>query len=405
MKSVTSARILSVSEVNQYLKTLLESNSLLKNLTIQGELSNVKRAASGHLYFSLKDATSKIDCVMFKNAALGLKFIPKEGQQVTLRGSLGVYLPSGQYQITVRSMEPQGVGDLFQAYLALKSELEAQGYFDQERKKKLPEIISRVGIVTSPTGAAIKDMIAIIKRRNPLIDIVIYPSLVQGDEAPKNIIQGIRMFNERQSVDVIVIGRGGGSIEDLWAFNDKNLARAILESELPVISAVGHEIDYTISDFVSDLRAPTPSGAAELVAEETMSMTRALVQLKRRLIQSLETKIVSNREQLGRMKKELLRFHPRERIGDMRLHLDVIQERMLRSVKGRLKNDRLQIKNIEMRLGLMNPMNVLKKGYVRVTDNQGLSIGSVAGLKVDQRIMLHFIDGEVDAEIRSIKEN
>lgn len=402
---MTNAKILSVSELNQYLKTLLESNSLLRNLVIQGELSNVKRAASGHLYFSLKDAGSKIDCVMFKNAAIGLKFLPKEGQKVTLRGSLGVYLPSGQYQITVRSMEPQGLGDLFQAYLVLKAELEASGYFDQEHKKKLPEIISRVGLVTSPSGAAVKDMISIIKRRNPLMDIVIYPSLVQGDEAAGNIIKGIRAFNAARSVDVIIIGRGGGSIEDLWAFNDEQLAKAIYESELPIVSAVGHEIDYTIADFVADLRAPTPSGAAELVAEETLSMIRALITQKSRLIEIMEAKIDRNRESLLRMKKELLRFRPKERIEEMRLHLDIINDRIIRALNNRIKNERQQLLNVKTRIEAMSPVNVLKKGYVRVTDNNGLPIVAVTGLTVDQLVTLHFADGEAEANIQSTKEN
>lgn len=402
---MTNAKILSVSELNQYIKTLLESNSLLRNLVIQGELSNVKRAASGHLYFSLKDTGSKIDCVMFKNAAIGLKLQPREGQKVTLRGSLGVYLPSGQYQITVRSMEPQGMGDLFQAYLVLKDELEAKGYFDRDHKNKLPEIISRVGLVTSPTGAAVKDMISIIKRRNPLIDIVIYPSLVQGDEAAGNIIKGLRAFNAARSVDVIIIGRGGGSIEDLWAFNDERLAKAIYESELPIVSAVGHEIDYTIADFVADLRAPTPSGAAELVAEETLSMIRALVTQKSRLIQTMEAKIGRNRETIMRIKKEFLRFRPKERIEEMRLHLDVINDRMIRALNSRIKSERQQLLNVKTRIEATSPLQVLKKGYVRVTDNNGLPIASVTSLTVDQLVTLHFADGEAEASIQSTKEN
>ena len=402
---MTNAKILSVSELNQYIKTLLESNSLLRNLVIQGELSNVKRAASGHLYFSLKDTGSKIDCVMFKNAAIGLKFLPREGQKVTLRGSLGVYLPSGQYQITVRSMEPQGMGDLFQAYLVLKDELEAKGYFDRDHKNKLPEIISRVGLVTSPTGAAVKDMISIIKRRNPLIDIVIYPSLVQGDEAAGNIIKGLRAFNAARSVDVIIIGLGGGSIEDLWAFNDERLAKAIYESELPIVSAVGHEIDYTIADFVADLRAPTPSGAAELVAEETLIMIRALVTQKSRLIQTMEAKIGRNRETIMRIKKEFLRFRPKERIEEMRLHLDVINDRMIRALNSRIKSERQQLLNVKTRIEAMSPLQVLKKGYVRVTDNNGLPIASVTSLTVDQLVTLHFADGEAEASIQSTKEN
>lgn len=402
---MTNAKILSVSEVNKYVKTLLESNSLLRNLAIQGELSNVRRASSGHLYFSLKDTGSKIDCVMFKNAAVGLSFLPKEGQKVTIRGSFGVYLPYGQYQITVRFMEPQGVGDLFQAYLVLKDKLEDKGYFDHDHKKKLPEIISRVGLVTSPTGAAIKDVISIVKRRNPLIDIVIYPSPVQGDEAAPAIIKGIRYFNQAQSVDVIIIGRGGGAIEDLWAFNDEQLAKVIYDSQLPIISAVGHEIDYTIADFVADLRAPTPSGAAELVAEETLGMIEALIAQKKRLIQLIETKILKNREALEQMKRNLRRFRPRERLDDKRIQLDAIQDRMMLAMKNKIKNEHLQLKNVQTRITAMNPAKVLKKGYVRVTNAAGLPVDSITGLKIDQLITLRFVDGEVAANIQSIKEN
>ncbi|HEY5537535.1 MAG TPA: exodeoxyribonuclease VII large subunit [Acetobacterium sp.] len=402
---MANPRILSVSEVNQFLKTLLESNSLLKNLMIQGELSNVKRAASGHLYFSLKDTASKIDCVMFKNAAMGIKFIPKEGMKVTLRGSLGVYPPSGQYQITVRSMEPQGQGDLYQAYLALKDELSELGYFDLDRKKKLPKTVSRVGLVTSPTGAAVQDMITIIKRRNPLMDIVLYPSLVQGDAAADNIIAGIRAFNDLKSVDVIIIGRGGGSIEDLWAFNDKNLAKVIFDSELPIISAVGHEIDFTIADFVADLRAPTPSGAAELVAEETLAFINRLEQVKNRLIQSMNGQIRKNREALFQLKKDLMRFRPRERVEEMRLNLDVLQERLLRSIKGMIKENRQQIKHLEASLETVNPLNVLNRGYVLVTDKNGIPIGTVKGLRLGQEVNLRFKDGESLVCIESTKEN
>jgi len=402
---MANPRILSVSEVNQFLKTLLESNSILRNLMIQGELSNVKRAASGHLYFSLKDPASKIDCVMFKNAAQGIKFVPKEGMKVTLRGSLGVYPPSGQYQITVRSMEPQGQGDLYQAYLALKEELEGKGYFAKEKKKKLPATVSRVGLVTSPTGAAVEDMISIIKRRNPLMDIVLYPSLVQGEAAAKNIIAGIRTFNDLKSVDVIIIGRGGGSIEDLWAFNDKNLAKVIFDSELPIVSAVGHEIDFTIADFVADLRAPTPSGAAELVAEETLGFIHRLEQVKNRLIQAMTRQISNNREALFRLRKELLRFRPRERVEEIRLNLDVLQESLLRSMKGMIKENRQQLKHLEARLEAINPVNVLNRGYVLVTDKNGTPVGTVNALNPGQHIKLRFKDGEADVLIETIKEN
>jgi|LGVE01.1.fsa_nt_gb exodeoxyribonuclease VII large subunit len=401
---MSNPRILSVTEVNQYLKTLIGSNSILKSLSIQGELSNVKKVASGHIYFSLKDAGSRIDCVMFKNVSHGLKYNPIDGMKVTIRGSLGVYTPSGRYQITVRSMEEKGQGDLYQAFLALKDKFERQGYFSIKNKKKMPKTVNRVGIVTSATGAAIEDMISIIHRRNALIDIVIYPSLVQSDKAAKNISAGIEAFNALESVDVIIIGRGGGSIEDLWAFNDEELGKTIFNSKLPLISAVGHETDFTLSDFVADLRAPTPSGAAELVAEETQNYSRDIDHLDKQIRKLMIKEIQKNREKLVSLNRELIGFHPQEHLDELRLHIDQLNNRMMRSIKGMIKDKRLEIKHYKSQLKSTNPLNVLNRGYVLVIDDCGKVIGSVDRLQKNQTLKLKFKDGSAEVCVKSIKE-
>lgn len=401
---MVASRVLSVTEVNQFLKTLVESNSILKHLMVEGEFSNVKQAASGHLYFSLKDHGSKIDCVMFKNTAKALKFLPKEGLKVTLKGALGIYAPNGHYQITVSSMEPEGLGGLYQVYLELKEKLKKQGLFSKENKKLLPSGISRVGLVTSKTGAAIEDMISIIKRRNPLMDIVLFPSLVQGEEAARNIIQGIKTFNLLNNVDVIIIGRGGGSIEDLWAFNDEELARAIFDSQLPIISAVGHETDFTIADFVADLRAETPSGAAELVAEDLENTLFIYRQLEGRILKAMEGKIQNKQGEVENQRKRIMRFNPEKRIEEIRMDLDFTQERLIRSTNQLLKNDIQRLKGLKARITVGNPQNILQRGYVLVKDHEGKALGSVNGLKSGDVLGLHFKDGEVEAWVKSIKE-
>ncbi|WKY46812.1 exodeoxyribonuclease VII large subunit [Eubacteriaceae bacterium ES3] len=398
-----NTKALSVSDVNQYIKTLLETNSLLKNLLIQGELSNVRKSAAGHLYFSLKDQKSKLDCVMFKNAAGKLKFLPKEGQQVSLRGAIGLYLPSGQYQITVRTMEPKGQGDLYQAYLMLKDELEAKGFFSQAAKKELPEAIGRVGIVTSPTGAALQDMITIIKRRNPLMDIVVYPSLVQGPEAYKTIISGIRAFNTIQNVDVIVLARGGGSIEDLWAFNHEELAEAIYESQLPVISAVGHEIDFTIADFVADLRAPTPSGAAELVAEDQHTLIQRMIELKNRMTTSMVRQLEAHSLAVGEMNKRINRYKPINRIEDLRLRIDVTEKQIRSLVNRHLSQERILLDQYRLRIEAMNPENILKKGYILVEDENRKIVSSVKQIKPGQKLKMRLSDGRSSVEVLEVE--
>jgi exodeoxyribonuclease VII large subunit len=399
-----NSKVLSVSDVNQYIKTLLESNSLLKNLLIQGELSNVRKSAAGHLYFSLKDSQSKLDCVMFRNTVKDLKFLPKEGQEVTVRGAIGIYLPSGQYQMTVRSMEPRGKGDLYQAFLMLKDELKEKGYFDQEHKKVLPAIIGRVGVVTSPTGAALQDMITIIKRRNPLMDILVYPSLVQGPEAYRSLIDGIKAFNAAGNVDVIVLARGGGSIEDLWAFNDERLARAIFESDLPIIAAVGHEIDYTIADFVADLRAPTPSGAAELVAEDQHLLIQRVNDLKIKMQNSLVRKLRVQTERLSEIEKRIHRYQPINRIQEERLKIDVMERSMKMAVNRNLSQERRLLDQLCLRIQAMNPEKLLKKGYVLLEDENNRLITSVKNIKIGQALKVRLSDGQAYTRVTEVEE-
>jgi exodeoxyribonuclease VII large subunit len=399
-----NSKVLSVSDVNQYIKTLLESNSLLKNLLIQGELSNVRKSAAGHLYFTLKDSQSKLDCVMFRNAVKNLKFLPQEGHQVTVRGAIGIYLPSGQYQMTVRSMEPRGKGDLYQAFLMLKDELKEKGYFDQDHKKDLPAIIGRVGVVTSPTGAALQDMITIIKRRNPLMDILVYPSLVQGPEAYKSLIDGIKAFNEAENVDVIVLARGGGSIEDLWAFNDEKLARAIFESDLPIISAVGHEIDYTIADFVADLRAPTPSGAAELVAEDQHLLIQRINVLKIEMQNYMVRKLKKQSEALKAFEKRMSRYQPIARIQEERLKIDMMERAMKTAMSRSLTQNRLLLDQLGLRIQAMNPEKLLKKGYVLLEDENNQLISSVKNMKTGQALKMRLSDGQAYATVTEVEE-
>ena len=261
---------LTVTQLNEYIKGILDHDPRLTDVYLRGEISNFKNHYStGHYYFTLKDEGGMIRAIMFRSSAVKLAFLPEDGMKVVAHGRISAFVRDGQYQIYCDSMEPDGIGALYIAYEQLKRKLEAEGLFDPSRKKPLPKIPSRVGIITSATGAAIRDMINVCGRRFPFAELVLYPSLVQGPDAPAQLIDGVRYFNEKQSVDVIIIGRGGGSIEDLWAFNNEDLAREIAASAIPVISAVGHETDFTICDFVADRRAPTPSAAAELAVPET----------------------------------------------------------------------------------------------------------------------------------------
>lgn len=395
-------RALSVTEVNHFIKTMLDSNSVLKNLMVEGEISNLKFHSSGHVYFSLKDSQSRIACVMFRNHVQNLKFRPEEGMKITIKGSISVFERTGQYQIYVRGMEPQGVGALYKAFEQLKEKFQTLGWLAPEQKKPLPDFIRRVGIVTSPTGAAIRDMISVIRRRNPQIHIVIYPTLVQGDGAAEGIARGIETFNTLKNVDVIIIGRGGGSMEDLWAFNEEMVGTAVHASEIPVVSAVGHETDFTIADFVADMRAPTPSVAGELVAENLLEWAGALTQLESRMLRAMNRSIEQKRRDLELATAQLLKNNPENQVAELRLYLDTLQDRMQRSLKLELKRQRERVIGLSRRLEALNPKNVLKRGYALAEDTTGKLVRSASQAEAAGTMRLKFHDGEVIVSV--IKE-
>ncbi|MEF9917761.1 MAG: exodeoxyribonuclease VII large subunit [Eubacterium sp.] len=395
-------RALSVTEVNHFIKTMLDTNSVLKNIMIEGEISNLKIHSSGHIYFSLKDQQSRIACVMFKNNVQNLKFKPEEGMNIVIKGSISVFERSGQYQIYVRSMEPQGIGALYQAFEQLKAKLENLGWFLSEKKQELPDFVKSVGIVTSPTGAAIRDMISVIQRRNPQIHIVIYPTLVQGDGSAEGIVKGIRAFNNLENVDVIIIGRGGGSMEDLWAFNEEIVSAAIHHSLIPIISAVGHETDFTIADFVADLRAPTPSVAGELVSDNLTEWSESILRLKIRLFDAIKKKVQFNRIELESLLSRLTRNSPENQALDLRLYLDNLQDHIQRKFSIQVEKKCDKIANLEKRLEILNPENVLKRGFIVAKDNKGKLIHSAKEALEMKTITLKFQDGEMI--VRVVKE-
>ena len=327
----------SVSALNAYIKQMMELDDFLSGVAVCGEISNFKRNSSGHLYFSLKDDNAAVSAVMFRSAAARLSFLPADGMKVTVYGRVSLYEKSGQYQIYVQTMRADGEGELTRAYEALKMKLSAEGLFSQERKKVLPKMPRRIGIITSPTGAAIRDMLNVTARRYPLADIIVFPSAVQGAEAPSQLRMGIELLNHLKSADVIIIGRGGGSIEDLWAFNDEALVRAVAESDIPVISAVGHETDFTLCDFAADCRAPTPSAAAELAVPDISSLASAAEYNFGRIFDGAERALSSRAELLSGLTKIISLNSPKARLERSSLKLDNIYSRLDSSEKERLR--------------------------------------------------------------------
>ena len=298
-------KTLSVGEVNNYVKKLVENDFILKNLNVKGEISNLKFHSSGHIYFSLKDENSKVNCIMFKNNAVNLDFRLEEGMKVEIKARLGVYHKEGTYQLYCENIKKAGIGELFEEFHKLKKELSEEGIFDEKYKRALPKFPKRIGIITARTGAAVRDIINVIQRRNKSLDIILYPAKVQGENAADSIIEGIRYFNNEKSVDVIILGRGGGSIEELWAFNNRDLAYEIFNSRIPTVSAVGHEVDFTISDFVSDMRAPTPSAAGELVSPSLQEMINDLVNKKDFLHRAIDRKFLNAKKDVDLLNKGL----------------------------------------------------------------------------------------------------
>ncbi|MBP3375141.1 MAG: exodeoxyribonuclease VII large subunit [Clostridia bacterium] len=398
--------IFSVSQINEYIKMTLESSPVLKNVFLRGEVSNFKsNYSSGHLYFSLKDETSSIKAVMFRSNASRLKFRLESGMKVVVHGRISTYTVSGDCQIIIDDMQPDGAGALAIAFEQLKKRLMAEGLFDAERKKPIPKFPKKVGVITSASGAALHDIINVSGRRSPATEIIIYPSYVQGELAPKSLTGGILFFNRKCQVDVIIIGRGGGSAEDLWCFNDEVLARAIAESEVPVISAVGHETDFTICDFVADLRAPTPSAAAELAFPDTAEILSRVKVLGRKAEDSTVNRLNNLQNRLEIMRKSVELHSPSTYLASRENTLALLKGRLNNAQKTIFDDAQNRFRMLCTRLEGVNPLAVLSHGYSVVENREGSIVSSVADVETGELITIKLSDGEINATVTEKKIN
>ncbi|MPQ42755.1 exodeoxyribonuclease VII large subunit [Clostridium tarantellae] len=396
-------KILTVTEVNNYLKKSIDNDFILNNLSVNGEISNLKYHSSGHIYFSLKDDNSKINCIMFRDNAVNLNLKLVEGMKVELKASLSVYIKEGSYQLYCKEIKKIGVGELFEKFEFLKKELKEEGIFNLEYKMNIPKYPKSIGIITSPTGAAIRDIITVIKRRNKLLDMILYPALVQGNEATKTLIEGIKYFNNKKNVDVIIIGRGGGSIEELWAFNDKELAYEIFNSSIPVVSAVGHEVDYTICDFVSDIRAATPSAAAEIVSPHLNNILENIEYIGEKLENFINVKIKNEKNKLNFLGKILQSNDPHIIINEKYNEVNELNRNLKYYLNVKLNKEKNRIEGLNNILMALNPLNTLGRGYALITDLEDNIISNVSNLKNNKNVKIRMKDGIVESEI-SIKE-
>lgn len=395
-------KTLSVSAVNNYIKKIIESDFILSSISIKGEISNFKAHSSGHFYFSLKDDKSKINCIMFRNYTQNIKFNPKDGKTVLVRGKISVYEKEGAYQIYIQEMKEEGVGELYAAFLELKDKLERQGLFDSSKKQAIPKYPRKVGVITSSTGAAVRDIINVAGRRNPHVSIVIYPSLVQGNDASDDIIKGIETLNNLQDVDVIIIARGGGSIEELWAFNNEALAYSIFKSKKPIITGVGHETDYTIADFVSDRRAPTPSAAAEL-AFPNINEIYGLLDNNKSKLNSLITAVLNDKyNRIEVLNKTLTIYSPINFILNQYNYIDKLQHKLTAAINSSISNNMAVLSKAQALLQAHNPLNVLNKGYSIIEDKAGNVIASKYNLKENSKIKIILKDGKVETELKDV---
>lgn len=398
-------RIVTVTELNEYVKASIENDFLLRGLFVKGEISNFTNHSTGHLYFTLKDEGGALSAVMFKSAASKLKFVPENGMKVVCGGRIGVYVKSGQYQIYAETMEPDGVGALYIAYEQLKKKLEAEGLFDESRKKPLPKIPRRIGVITSPTGAAVRDIINIIGRRFPYAEVLLYPALVQGDDAPPSLIEALDYFDRTRCVDVVIIGRGGGSIEDLWAFNNEALVRRVAAMTVPTVSAVGHETDFTLCDFAADRRAPTPSAAAEISVPDSMELKHKFENVARLLENDIAQSVAVRRERLSRLSKSRVLTDPRNFIFDRRMALGVIETRLYDKIKSAVDQKRARFSASCAKLDALNPLSVISRGYSAVFDREKTLVRSVSQVKKGDSISFMLTDGKIDAEVLNIERN
>lgn len=397
-------KTLSVGEVNNYVKKLVENDFILKNLNVKGEISNLKFHSSGHIYFSLKDENSKVNCIMFKNNAVNLDFRLEEGMKIEIKARLGVYHKEGTYQLYCENIKKAGIGELFEEFHKLKKKLSEEGIFDEKYKRALPKFPKRIGIITARTGAAVRDIINVIQRRNKSLDIILYPAKVQGENAADSIIEGIRYFNNEKSVDVIILGRGGGSIEELWTFNNRDLAYEIFNSRIPTVSAVGHEVDFTISDFVSDMRAPTPSAAGELVSPSLQEMINDLLNKKEFLHRAIDRKFLNVKKDVDLLHKGLKGNNPKHIIEKRIKEVNSLEEKL--NFLGKRKIDKAKDELIALNsiLQTLNPLNTLGRGYSVIMDKKDKVINEVSELKKNDMVKVIMKDGSVNIDIKIINE-
>lgn len=395
---------LKVSEVNQYIKKLFSSDWILSNLKVEGEISNFKHHYSGHIYFSLKDDKGKMKCVMFKSYNQNLNLKLEDGDKVIVTGYISLYEKEGSYQLYATDIEKSGIGELYEAFEKLKIKLEAEGLFDPISKKQLPTMPKKIGVVTSSTGAAVRDIITVIKRRFPVVDILIYPALVQGIYAADSICEGLNYLNSREDVDLIIVGRGGGSFEELFSFNDERIARTIYSLEKPVVSAVGHETDFTIADFVADLRAPTPSAAAEIVTPEINKLLEQLDEKLNRLVRSMNSVITKNKSKMNFMYNDLRYYGPLNRVRDMMQQQDSLFKRLVLSIKYNQKSRRDRIDSLYNALNYLNPISSIDRGYGIITDLYGNIITSVDSIDINKELNIILKDGIIKVKVVNINK-
>lgn len=395
--------IYTVAQVNTYIKNMFTQDFMLQSVFIRGEVSNCKYHSSGHIYFTLKDEKGTLSCVMFKGNRDGLKFALTEGQQVVVGGSVDVYERDGKYQLYARQIIRDGTGLLYERFEELKKELEERGMFAEEYKRPVPKYIRTLGVVTAPTGAAVRDIINVAKRRNPYIQIVLYPAIVQGDMAAESICNGIRAL-ERQGVDVMIVGRGGGSLEDLWAFNEEVVAQAVFDCEIPIISAVGHETDTTIIDYVADLRAPTPSAAAELAVYDYEQAAGILEEYAAALERPLRRKIKEQRDRADKLRMQLGYKSPAGRIREKRIRAVNLEDALSRSMERKLKERRHRLELLLEQFKGLSPLSKLNQGYSYVEDAKGHAIRRVAQVHPGDELTVNVTDGQIYVKVKDKQE-
>lgn len=396
--------IFTVSEINQYIKNSLENDPLLSNFWLKGELSNFTNHSSGHMYFTIKDDSGSLRCVMFRSRATRVRFNPSNGQRVVVMGYLSLYEKGGQIQLYVQEMVEDGIGDLYEKYEKLKKKLTEEGLFAEERKRSLPFFPKRVGVITSPTGAAVRDIITVIKRRMPGTEIILVPALVQGTGSAESLVQALDKIYKLDP-QVIIIGRGGGSIEELWSFNEEIVVRKIGESPVPIISAVGHETDFTLSDFVADIRAATPSMAAEIVVPNKKELEEMLWQKERRLVKSIENVLSTKTRSLEEIMKRKIFLSPERMWENKNLQLEYFREKIIHRQLNLLKEKNNRLENAGAKLDLLSPLKILSRGYSIAFSSEGTLLKTAEGIKKKDQIKVKLFEGSLVCKVTEVNED